>query len=340
MALQPSGQGISERQACRGSSLDASAEAAMRRLEADGRPACRPSASGIIASVARRPWICIEAAVAGRRRVGGATAVRDGDHRGHASSGCPNGPDARPGCLGVAPAPIGFHAFSGGWGGMLGFDRLAWNATRENAGGDHSRGIQMTESADEQGSKSDFELESRNDWVRFVGSGARRYYGDAVQVDVYGKADALYLVIEKRVSSSPPRSVDQYVVDTLEFTNPRMKLIELLQAFDFSLSRLLSRLGQLEYDDADGSARLEGIDVFHRFIRETLRGEKGQRKMKSGKQKTASAQKKIVVTKRKLDPAASTKARSFKEIARSLSPVADRKSSSLRSNVEEIEEWE
>ena len=186
----------------------------------------------------------------------------------------------------------------------------------------------MTESIDEQQLNSDFQLESLNGWTRLIGSSTRRFYGDDVQIDIYGQADALYLVIEKRVSDSPPRSVDQYVVDTLEFANPLMKLIELLRAFDFSLSKLMLRLSLTEYDDLDGSARLEGIDVFHRFIQETLVDKKGQRKMKSDKRQTLPQQKPIVVTKRKLDPEVSAKARSFKAVARSLSPVADKKSPS------------
>ena len=143
----------------------------------------------------------------------------------------------------------------------------------------------MTKHADEQESKNDFELGSLNSWMRLVASGTRRYYCDDIQVDVYGKDDALYLVIEKRGSTSPPRSVDQYLVDTLGFANPLMKLIELLRAFDFSLNKLLSRLVRMEYDDADGSARLDGIDVFHRYIQETLARKDGQRKKKSDKRK-------------------------------------------------------
>ena len=198
----------------------------------------------------------------------------------------------------------------------------------------------MTNSTDDSEPRSDFELDGLHAWMRVAGSLTRRYVGDGVKVDIYGQADASYLVIEKKVSTSPPRSVDQYVVDTLEFANPLMKLVELLRAFDFSLSKLLSRLGQMEYDH-DGSARLESIPVFHSFHQETLADEKGPSSVKSEKVKTASKQnKQIVVTKRKLDPTISAKARSFKEVARSLSPAADKKPPSSPSNVEEFEEWE
>ena len=112
-------------------------------------------------------------------------------------------------------------------------------------------------------------LKTLSEWMLLLSGSEGRQEMDDLSADAFGAGDAAYLVLEKRISTSPNVS-DQYVLHPLPGGNPLFQQLRFLADCDFDLRSVMDRLSGADYlaDELNEVARFASVEVARYRIRE------------------------------------------------------------------------